>query len=359
QGDVAQQTKTTLAGRVEVVATADGRPTLARVSFSPESAMVITVNGTPKTEPYALAGQTVLVEIRGETIVSVRRGSQPIELAAADLGMLTPFVVFHDDVLPNREVDYGDSWPAELTSQDGQMRTVLTVGVASAGDSNGVVVLSTNGTVTFNHAPVDMTSEGKITGSMTIDTATGLPRTSLAQGTVTSAGTMNQAGQTMTLQSAGAITLNRQLTPGPGGSMGTGPHSGRVSTAPAPAVSSRGDQRLIGIFGGESLAGGDTGVYSNTQLKWVFNADGSVFFGAKAHWYAAERDYNQNLEWTANGESAEDTDRGTWQADGQFLTIQWSNGNVSRYAYGFEPNGALVFRNARTKKLINFYNRLR
>ncbi|MEM8983852.1 MAG: hypothetical protein AAGC71_12555, partial [Pseudomonadota bacterium] len=46
QGDVAQQTKTTLAGRVEVVATADGRPTLARVSFSPESAMVITVNGT-------------------------------------------------------------------------------------------------------------------------------------------------------------------------------------------------------------------------------------------------------------------------------------------------------------------------
>ncbi|MEM1263655.1 MAG: hypothetical protein AAGH76_14740 [Pseudomonadota bacterium] len=357
QGDVRQQITTTLAGQATVISTAEGRPTRLQITFSPDSATVITVNGAAETVPYNLAGQTVDVAVRGDTIASVSRSGQVVELGTKDLDALTPFVVFHHSLLPGRRVDLGDSWPAKFASQDGSTQTALTVGVTGI-DATGLVALSTAGTVT--HTAAGTSANGKITGTMAIDAATGLPRTSLANGTVIVASTMQQAGQTMTINGKGTLKLDRRLTPGAiaaTGAVATSSSAG-VGNAPTAPVGG-GDQRLVGIFGGESIGGGEYGAYSNTQLKWVFNPDGRVFFGSKAHWHASERDYNQNLEWTAHGETAADTDQGTWQADGQLLTIRWSNGNVSRYAYGFEPNGALVFRNARTKKLINFYNRLR
>ena len=139
------------------------------------------------------------------------------------------------------------------------------------------------------------------------------------------------------------------------------------SGAPAaPAAASGGnastgdDPRLIGMFAGESIAGGgNNGVYVNTQLVYVLNADGTLYYGAKSHFNASERDYNGNLIWTASGNSDGNVDRGRWSAANGFLTIDWDSGQRSYFAYGFEPDGSLVVRDPQTRRLINFYSRVR
>ena len=118
------------------------------------------------------------------------------------------------------------------------------------------------------------------------------------------------------------------------------------------------DARVVGRFRGESIARSE-GIYVNTQLVWAFNASGTFLYGAQSAMSASKRDYNGDLEWTATGTSAGSMKRGTWSTAGGLLTLRWSDGTRSVFAYGIEPNGALAVRNARTKKLINFYDRMR
>ncbi len=136
-------------------------------------------------------------------------------------------------------------------------------------------------------------------------------------------------------------------------------------TAAAPAATAGGstptgdDARLVGMFAGESLAGGGSDVYVNTQLVYVLNRDGTLYYGAQSHFSASERDYNGDLVWTASGNSGGNVERGRWSAGNGFLTIRWDSGQQSYFAYGFEPDGSLVLRDPRTRKLINFYSRVR
>ncbi len=138
---------------------------------------------------------------------------------------------------------------------------------------------------------------------------------------------------------------------------------GSITTAPAAAGGSTptgDDPRLVGMFGGEALAGGaDMGVYVNTQLVYVLNADGTLYYGAQSHFSASTRDYEGNLKWTASGITDGSVQGGRWSAQGGFLTILWDSGERSYFAYGFEPDGSLVLRNPTTRKLINFYRRIR
>lgn len=140
---------------------------------------------------------------------------------------------------------------------------------------------------------------------------------------------------------------------------------GAAPVASAPAASGGStptgdDPRLVGMFGGEALAGGaDMGVYMNTQLVYVLNADGTLHYGAQSHFSSSERDYEGNLKWTATGNTAGSVQSGRWSAKGGFLTILWDSGERSYFAYGFEPDGSLVLRNPTTRKLINFYSRIR
>lgn len=120
-----------------------------------------------------------------------------------------------------------------------------------------------------------------------------------------------------------------------------------------------GDRRLIGMFRGEAINSNVEGVYINTQIVYAFGADGRVFNGAQSHMAAAKRDYNQDLVWTAHGKSAGDVRSGAWQANGQILSIRWDDGKRATFAYGFEPDGSLVLRHPQTRKLINFYPRVR
>jgi len=138
------------------------------------------------------------------------------------------------------------------------------------------------------------------------------------------------------------------------------------SGSPAtPAVAAGGstptgdDPRLIGMFAGESLAGGDYGAYVNTQLVYVLNADGTVYSGAQSHFSSSERDYNGNTKWSASGVSDGSVQRGRWSARGGMLTVVWDNGQRAVFAYGFEPDGSLVIRHPTTRKLINFFSRVR
>jgi len=120
------------------------------------------------------------------------------------------------------------------------------------------------------------------------------------------------------------------------------------------------DPRLIGMFRGESLAGGDYGgAYVNTQLVYVLNADGTVYSGAQSHFSSSSRDYNGNLRWSASGVTDGSVQSGRWSARGGMLTVVWDNGQRAVFAYGFEPDGSLVIRHPTTRKLINFFSRVR
>jgi hypothetical protein len=118
------------------------------------------------------------------------------------------------------------------------------------------------------------------------------------------------------------------------------------------------DRRLIGRFAGEAITR-QPGVYVNTQLVTVLNPDGTAYYGAKSAFSMSKRDYNGDLIWSADRESSANVQKGTWTARGGYLTIRWTTGSVSRFAYGFEPDGTLALRNAQTRKLINIYKRVR
>ncbi|MEO1279783.1 MAG: hypothetical protein AAFV77_12570, partial [Planctomycetota bacterium] len=120
------------------------------------------------------------------------------------------------------------------------------------------------------------------------------------------------------------------------------------------------DRRLIGMFGGEAIAGGgDAGVYVNTQLVYALGSDGVVLYGARSAMSASQRDYTGALEWTATGETAGSVQRGRWSAASGMLSVVWDAGGRSVFAYGFEPDGSLVLRDPRTRELINFFQRIR
>ena len=119
------------------------------------------------------------------------------------------------------------------------------------------------------------------------------------------------------------------------------------------------DPRLVGMFAGESLAGGDYGAYVNTQLVYVLNADGTVYSGAQSHFSSSSRDYNGNLRWSASGVTDGSVQSGRWSARGGMLTVVWDSGQRAVFAYGFEPDGSLVIRHPTTRKLINFFSRVR
>lgn len=119
------------------------------------------------------------------------------------------------------------------------------------------------------------------------------------------------------------------------------------------------DRRLIGMFRGEAISNNVEGIYINTQLVYAIGADGRVHYGAKSAMAASKRDHNQDLVWTASGESAGEVQSGDWSATNGVLTVKWDNGGQSVFAYGFEPDGSLVLRNPRTRELINFFPRVR
>ncbi len=139
-----------------------------------------------------------------------------------------------------------------------------------------------------------------------------------------------------------------------------GPGGGAGAKAGGGGATPPGDARLVGAFRGESIrAPGPGGVSVSTQLIWAFNADGTVLHGARSAMNASRRDAGGNLVWTFDGESGASMRRGRWSTSGDVLTVRWSDGGVSRFRYGFEPDGSLVHRNVRTGRLINFYPRVR
>ncbi|MEZ5973645.1 MAG: hypothetical protein R3F33_14465 [Planctomycetota bacterium] len=118
------------------------------------------------------------------------------------------------------------------------------------------------------------------------------------------------------------------------------------------------DARLIGRFRGEAISTGG-GIYTNTQLIWAFNADGTVLHGAQTHINASERDHNGDTKWTATGSSDGSVEQGTWSTQGDYLILNWRGGGTATFAYGVEPNGTLAIRDPQTRKLLNFYEPMR
>jgi hypothetical protein len=118
------------------------------------------------------------------------------------------------------------------------------------------------------------------------------------------------------------------------------------------------DPRLVGVFAGEAIAGGGDTPAVNTRLVYAMNSDGTVLYGARSSISASDRDASGNLVWTASGTTGANVERGRWSASRGTLTIAWDSGARSQFAYGFEPDGSLVLRDPRTRKLLNFYRRV-
>ena len=380
QMPVQRLTQSTIRGEARVLASEGGKPTQLELRFDPASASQITVNGQPQQSPFALAGQTIKVRISNDEIVEVQSAdgwSMPLDPSTRSA--VEPFVLFHDAVLPGRRVGVGDAWPATISTSGGNMKNDLTYAVSDFSMASGVPVadLDWRGTVTSTMPGSQM--QGDVAGTARIDLKTGIALEAGGAGKVRINGEMSEAGQTYRITGQGDIALQRWFAygrtqlpaismPSPVQSQPAWPQQPQQpqpaaepawpQSAPQSQQRGGGDPRLVGVFKGESVYY-NHGVGTNTQLYWVFDGAGGVYYGAQTHWMASARDYNLDLVWTAGGVTDPNADRGTWQADGTFLTIQWEDGNTGRFAYGFEPNGALVFRNPQTRKLINFYDRVR
>ena len=361
---VEQEASSIVRGTARVLESMAGKPTLLVLDIDASSGTTLSSNGVAQNVPFPLAGQSVTVRVQGDVITgATQSGGAAVPLDAEHFSGLRPFIIFDDALLPGRAVAVGDVWQASIRDEQFDQANDLELSLASVDDSDALTLatLNTRGTIT-SEQPGSIV-RGEVTGVSVVDVATGITVATYGEGTMSISGELAQSGQIASIRGTGTLRVKRALAYGdvPRG-VASLSESTPSSTLPptrrkAPATAQAGDPRLVGVFKGESVYRGAT--YSNTQLYWLFDGAGGVYYGAQTHWGASARDYNQDLVWTAGGTTAGSGDRGRWRTDGGFLTIEWENGNVARYAYGFEPNGALVFRNAQTRKLINFYDRVR
>lgn len=115
-----------------------------------------------------------------------------------------------------------------------------------------------------------------------------------------------------------------------------------------PQTGGGGDLKLVGRYRGST----DTVNGFTTHLDWQFNADGTVQYGALGL-------VNMHVGRTrAGGLTGRDVDHGVWKTSNGRLQIQWQDGDTTDVLYSFYDN-QLVFRNPHTKKLINYYPRVR
>ena len=118
------------------------------------------------------------------------------------------------------------------------------------------------------------------------------------------------------------------------------------------------DPRLVGMFAGEAIHSGK-GNHVNTRLVYALGADGVLHYGAQSGINLSKGDGAGGFKWTASGITGGNVERGTWSTASGLITVRWDSGAVGTVAYSFEPNGALVLRDPYTKKLINFYERVK
>ena len=374
QMPVQQIVQSKVRGSAKVLESVSGKPIVLELQFDPQSASQLIINAQVQVTPFPFAGQSLRVYVQSDEITAVVGVNGPIPLDASVLGSLEAWTLFHDALLPSAPVDAGDEWQARIMASGGTMENNMTYSLRGFDQSAGLQVANVDWSGTVHSTVPESKMDGEISGAAVLDANTGITIDWNGSGNVVTDGTMRQMGETYTIRGDGRIAIQRWIaygerslpsvgmppvaqTPKWGGAA-DGSQAQNTQRQPEKQLRGGGDPRLVGVFKGESVYyNNDVGV--NTQLYWVFDGAGGVYYGAQTHWMASARDYNLDLVWTADGTTDPNADRGNWQADGTFLTIQWENGNTSRFAYGFEPNGALVFRNAQTRKLINFYDRLR
>ena len=365
---VTQMVQSQVAGTVTVLAVENGKPVRVQMNFAPDSGTVVTMNGAPTPAAFPLAGQEAIVTIRNEDVVSVERpGAGPVQLESTDLDFIRSAVVLEDALLPGRAVGVGDRWDTTLHPAGGNNEIQLQLAVSGFGNGGGRAQVGLQANGSMRSVEDGTTVTGTVTSSHLVDLATGIPVQSEVSGPVQISGSTVMQGQTVQINGYGQIASQQVITLGGGAPQATPrmaqPAQPAQPQRPAPnpraqQPSGGGDQRLVGAFKGESIASGD-GVYVNTQLVWIFEPNGRAYYGSQAHFAASERDYNGDLDWSATGRSDESGDYGRWSTNGNILTIQWDDGDTSRFKYSFYTNGELVFRNPNTDKLINLFPRVR
>lgn len=348
-------------GSVEVLASSDGVPTRLRIRFDPSSGSQTTSNGATQEIPFGLAGQTIEVAVQNERIVSITdENGREASLDEQTRSVVAEIAIAEQAVLPDGPVRAGDEWVADLSREDRPVTPMLTLTVAGFGEQGGrrIAKLDADGTLVGTQQGMNM--DGKVSGPIILDLETGVPLSSRLSGSIAVNGTLEQNGMSTAITGSQYVTISSTNEVGTPPVARAGPTERDATPAAGGSTPTGDDPRLVGMFAGEALAGGGgSGVYVNTQLVYVLNADGSLYYGAQSHFNASERDYNGNLRWTATGNTDGSVESGRWSAKAGFLTIRWNSGQQSLFAYGFEPDGSLVLRDPTTRKLINFYRRVR
>lgn len=369
--NVQQQTQARLEGTAIVTQIRGGKPSQLRVRFSPNSGMQIVTNGSPSPQPFPFAGREVLVSVANDEIANVTMADgSPINADEDTRDLISSVVVFETNMLPGRPVGVGDQWTANIVEPDGSGRTTLNMTVAGFEQRGGRQIALLTGQGTIANSADGTSMNGPISARIALDVATGLPMEMQGTANVQINGSSVQEGQQIQLSGTGQIFSQLQIAL-------NGQGVGGVQTQPFPQAPNQqvrppqqpqrqagptppGDRRIVGAFRGEAISSNrDLGIYVNTQLWWVFRPDGIVYYGAQTFFDAEKRDYNLRQEYTAHGNTPKGLDVGRWSTQGKFLTIQWNDGRRTYVAYGIEPDGTLVFRNARTGKIINYFPRVR
>ena len=103
----------------------------------------------------------------------------------------------------------------------------------------------------------------------------------------------------------------------------------------------RRDARLLGHW--QSSEPYSSGAFSiSIHRFWLFGENGRVLDSSQTF---ASSAHTQDGTWqglTTLESSLPAKDRGTWDADGQTLTINWDDGRLSSYRYTIDPSGMIV-----------------
>jgi hypothetical protein len=293
QQQVPQKISRTINGKIEVLESSGGVPSVVRVTIDASSAGQLEQMGQQQPLPLPLAGQTVTVKLQDGTLSHDFKG--PVEPSTEQ--ELRGLVEMDEHFLPKQPVTVGDSWTPDREALARQWQVdpakskfdvSVTLKELKQLEGKPVAVLEMAATVA---GPVpDMPAlSGKrdVKGTALVDVATGRVIAAQVNGTLEAAGTQDMQGMQVQISTKGTLSSKSETQPATAdGAAGGG--AAAVADGEAP----KGLGGIIGGGGGGAAAGagagaggaapaaqGLAGTYSDGQITLDLQEQGGQYSG--------------------------------------------------------------------------------
>lgn len=325
-----------LRGRVVVLETADALPTRLRLAMEQGSGLSITGGGQTRFVPDPLAGRTVIVTLvpDGPTKIESIEGDEPLPMVDPQTReTITDLVTPNPSFLPNRAVAVGDEWTATLGKPTDQVRTMVTLRVDGFAEREGRRVARLTARSDLAQPLDGLTLTGNLAGTIVVDVETGHEVDVNMTGPVKTDGVVMQGAEKIDIKSTGSMTQTNKVS------------IGAVDQDRTPAAEP--DARPAGAMlpGWKRYTDVASGFSFQHPERWTVktNPAGLVMIPDD---HQPQREMLVSFGMPAGGVT-----------DAAAPVVQ--QGGRSVFARGIEPDGALVLRNPQTRKLINFFPRVR